>query len=288
MKYSTLIDASDALAHLQDPAWAFIDCRFVLDAPAKGREAYHAQHIPGAVYADLEVDLSGTVESGRTGRHPLPSAAEFDATISRLGIDEQTQVVAYDELSGALAAARLWWLLKWAGHDAVAVLNGGLTQWRAQGYPVAQGTEQRPSRHFVGRYRADMVVSAQDVLSSLASGDHMLVDSRTRDRYRGEQEHLDPIAGHIPGAVCLPYAENVLPGGLFLEPAQLQARFEALSQHTGPRSTVFYCGSGVTAAQNVLAYAHAGLGVPKLYPGSWSDWITVPARPVATGDENPS
>lgn len=285
MKYTTLIDAHDAIAHLQDPDWAFIDCRFVLGAPEKGREAYHALHLPGAVFADLEEDLSGAVDRGRTGRHPLPSEADFEATMSRLGVDGQTQVVAYDEGSGALAAARLWWLLKWAGHDDVAVLNGGLTQWSAQGYPCAPGSEQRLPRHFIGRYRPAMAVSAQDVLSSLTSEGDVFVDSRTRDRYRGENETIDPIAGHIPGAISLPYVENLTPDGLFLEPRQLHVRFEALSQRTSPQSTVFYCGSGVTAAHNILAYAHAGLGIPKLYVGSWSEWITDRTRPVATGEE---
>jgi thiosulfate/3-mercaptopyruvate sulfurtransferase len=285
MQYTTLIDANDAVAHLQDPNWIFVDCRAVLGAPEKARQAYRERHIPGAVFADLETDLSGRIESGRTGRHPLPIPADFDATLSRLGVDPRMQVVAYDQRSGAMAAARLWWLLRWAGHDSVAVLDGGFDQWLALGLPTSSGNETRAAASFTGHYQPEMQVDADEVLASLESGNYTLADSRTSDRYRGENETIDPIAGHIPGAVSLPYTDNLGQDSLFIEPGRLRERFDGLAHTAGAASTIFYCGSGVTAAHNVLAFAHAGLGMPKLYAGSWSEWITDPARPVATGEE---
>ncbi|MDQ3855568.1 MAG: sulfurtransferase [Chloroflexota bacterium] len=284
MQYTTLIELEDAAAHLEDEGWLFVDCRFVLGQPQAGRAAYLEAHVPGAVYADLEADLSGQVVPGQTGRHPLPSEADFDATMSRLGVWAGTQVVAYDEQTGAMAAARLWWLLKWAGHDTVAVLDGGFEAWRAAGLPVAAGWQQRPPARFEGRYRPGMAASAEDLLSAASSPPVLLVDARAADRYRGENESMDPVAGHIPGAISLPYPGNLGRDGRFLPADELRARYESATDSADPESTVFYCGSGVTAAHSVLAYAHAGLGVPKLYPGSWSEWITDPARPVETRD----
>lgn len=287
MSYTTLIGVGEAATYLDDPDYAFVDCRFVLAEPRKGREEYLSLHIRGAVYADLDRDLSGPIVPGRTGRHPLPSEAAFDAAMSRLGIDDRTQVVAYDESSGTMAAARLWWLLRWAGHDAVAVLDGGFRRWQAAGLPCSSGSEDRAPRRFTGRYRASMPASADEILSSIATGDLLVLDTRGADRYRGENETIDPVAGHIPGAVSMPYHDNLTPDGSFLPPDELKRRFETASRAADPESTVFYCGSGVTAAHNVLAYAHAGLGIPRLYPGSWSEWITDPARPVETGSGEP-
>jgi thiosulfate/3-mercaptopyruvate sulfurtransferase len=276
MTFSTLISVADAAAHLDDPAWLFVDCRFVLGQPGAGRTAYLAGHLAGAVYADLDEDLSGPVVPGETGRHPLPEQDRFAATATWLGVGPDTQVVAYDDGSGALAAARLWWLLNWAGHDAVAVLDGGFTAWRDAGLPCVTGPQERPPGAFTGRFRNELAVGATELAG------RTVVDSRAADRYRGENETIDPVAGHIPGARSLPFAGNLGPNGLFLGPAELRERFAAVAGADGP--PVFYCGSGVTAAQNVLAYTHAGLGMPALYPGSWSEWITDPARPVETGD----
>jgi thiosulfate/3-mercaptopyruvate sulfurtransferase len=285
MKEKVLISIAEAASHLHEPDWVFIDCRFVLGRPNEGREAYLEQHIPGAVYADLERDLTGEVIPGRTGRHPLPSEQDFNSTMSRLGVDSGTYVVTYDELAGDMAAARLWWLLKWAGHDRVTVLDGGLKHWLAAGLPVSGGPEERPKRGFVGQFRPSMIVSGDDVSSSAKSNSCLLIDSRTVDRYRGENETIDPVAGHIPTAVSRPYVDNIGNDGRLLSPEQLRERFREISGSNDPESTVFYCGSGVTAAHNVLAYAHAGLGMPKLYPGSWSEWITDSARPVAINEE---
>jgi|SRR5579884_2669849 len=284
MPYTTLVSVSDAATHLGDPGWAFVDCRFVLGRPEHGREAYLARHIPGAVYADLERDLSGPAVAGRTGRHPLPDQAALDATFSRLGIGPETQVVAYDESTGAMAAARLWWLLRWASHDAVAVLDGGLSAWLAAGLPTASGEETRPLALFKGRYRPELVAGASEVLAVAGRSDGVLLDARTRDRFRGENETIDPVAGHIPGAVSMPYPDNLSPAGVFLSPERLAQRFADAARTAPPEATIVYCGSGVTAAHDVLACAHAGLGMPKLYAGSWSEWITDPSRPVATGE----
>jgi thiosulfate/3-mercaptopyruvate sulfurtransferase len=284
MTFDTLISADEAAAHLADPGWVFVDCRFVLGQAEQGRAAYLDRHIAGAVYAHLDEDLSGPVIPGKTGRHPLPAEEDFEATVARLGIDPESQVVAYDERSGDMAAARLWWLLKWAGHDSVAVLSGGFSAWTALDLPCASGVEEHPPSRFVGRFREAMAASTEEVLASL--GDRVLIDSRASNRYRGENEVIDPVAGHIPGAYSLPVAGNVSPDGTFLDAGPLRARFEAVPGADDPHATIFYCGSGVTAAHGVLAYAHAGLGpgLPKLYAGSWSEWITDPARPVETGE----
>jgi thiosulfate/3-mercaptopyruvate sulfurtransferase len=269
--FTTLITPAEAAPHLGDSSWVFVDCRFTLGQPGAGRAEYEASHLAGAVYADLNADLSGPVIAGVTGRHPLPAEEVFEQTARRLGIGPQSQVVAYDESSGAMAAARMWWLLKWAGHDEVAVLDGGLAAARDAGLPLVSGVEGRPDGDFVGRFREAMTVGADQLAG------HMLVDARAPERYRGENETVDPVAGHIPGALSVPFAGNVGPDGRFLPPERLQERYAGLTE------PVFYCGSGVTAAHNVLAYAHAGLGTARLYPGSWSEWITDESRPVATG-----
>ncbi|HEX6509763.1 MAG TPA: sulfurtransferase [Chloroflexota bacterium] len=284
MHYQTLIDVKSVAAHLNDPSWLFVDCRAVLGKPEAGRELYLRDHIPGAVHADLERDLTGDIVPGRTGRHPLPSQMAFDPAMSRLGVDASTQVIAYDELNGGMAAARLWWLLRWAGHDRVAVLDGGFSHWRDAGLPTRAGDENRPPSTFRGCYRSEMVSNAGDTMQAAKSPGGRVIDSRAHDRYRGENEMVDPVAGHIPGAVNLPYGDNVTPDGRFLPPEELRARFQSQAQHQHANRPVFYCGSGVSAAQNILAYVHAGFDMPHLYVGSWSDWITDPERPVAVGE----
>jgi len=285
MSYETLISVQEAAKHLHDPNWVFIDCRYTLGDPEKGLRDYLQAHIPGAVYAHLDKDLSGKVIPGKTGRHPLPDPIDFDKTMSRLGVSQESQVVAYDEQTGAMAAARLWWLLKWAGHNNVAVLDGGFRAWIANGLPVATGKESRASTEFHGKYNHKLVASADDLLAAIASKSCKIVDSRTNDRYRGENETIDPKAGHIPTAISLPYTENLDTDGFFRPLQILRERFAPLVEQYPPDSIVFYCGSGVTAAHNVLAFAHAGMGMPKLYPGSWSEWITDESRPIATGEE---
>jgi thiosulfate/3-mercaptopyruvate sulfurtransferase len=268
VRFTTLVAPEDVAPHVDDPDWAIVDCRFWLDATQRGRVDYVAGHVPGAVYAHLDEDLSGPVMPGRTGRHPLPATERFAATLSRWGIDASVQVVAYDAAGGAIAA-RLWWMLRWLGHERVALLDGGWPRWQREGLPARTGTESRVGRTFSPRPRPALAVDAA------------AVDARGSERFRGEREPIDPVAGHIPGAVSAPFAGNLRDDGSFLSPGALRARYDALLSGVPAERVAVYCGSGVTAAHAVLALAHAGLGAARLYPGSWSEWITDPTRPVA-------
>lgn len=271
--YTTLISVSD-LAGLPDDVLRF-DCRHQLGDPAAGRRAYAAGHLPGAYHLHLDADLSGEIVPGRTGRHPLPAAADFARLMGRYGLLATTQVVCYDDVGGGIAA-RAWWMLRALGHDAVAVLDGGLPAWTAAGYPLEEGetTYPRPyadppdhlcSTNFPGTCARARVSTVAD------DADQRLVDSRTAPRYRGEHEPIDPVAGHIPGAVNLPWPDNLTEGHM-KPPEVLRARFAGLAASAA--HNVFYCGSGVTACHNILAYAHAFGDLPRLYAGSWSEWIT--------------
>lgn len=282
--HTLLVDPALLAAHLGDPAWAVVDCRFRLAEPAWGRRAYAAGHLPGAVYAHLDDDLSGPVVKGRTGRHPLPTPEAAARTFGAWGIGEGVQVVAYDDAGGAIAA-RLWWMLRWLGHDAVAVLDGGLPAWQRAGLPLRAGVEERPARRFVPHVRPHLVADAAAVEALGGRAGTCLLDAREGARYRGEHEPIDPVAGHVPGARSAPFAENLDADGRFLPPEALRARFAPLLAGADAEHAVVYCGSGVTAAHDVLALAHAGLGEARLYAGSWSEWITDPSRPVATGPE---
>lgn len=283
MAYTTLIEAAELAARLEDPDWAIVDCRFTLGDAARGRNAYRRGHVPGAVYAHLDEDLSSPLIPGKTGRHPLPEVEELAARFSQWGIARGVQVVAYDDATGALAAARLWWLLRWLGHEAVAVLDGGWRAWREGGYLTRSGVESRSARRFLPRLRPEMVVSSEEVLAMRGDPTCRIVDARAADRYRGENETIDPVAGHIPGAISAPYLDNLDAQGRFLPPEALRARFLELLGGAPPSRAAFYCGSGVTAAHDLLALAHAGLGEGRLYAGSWSEWIVDPARPIALG-----
>ncbi len=281
--YQTLISASELVQKLAAPDWAIIDCRFSLAESEQGRQEYLQAHIPGAVYAHLNEDLSGEVIPGKTGRHPLPAIESFTQTLSRWGIAEHVQVVAYDASGSSMAAARLWWMLRWLGHEAVAVLDGGWQSWQSAGYPVASGMEQRAPASFTPHVRQQAVATAEQVSTVLQDASIRLVDVRSAERYRGEQEPIDPVAGHIPGAVNAPFNELLDAEGRFLPPHELRARFQQMLGTTAPQQAIFYCGSGVTSALELLALAQAGLGDGRLYAGSWSDWITDPNRPIARG-----
>ncbi len=284
MPYDTLITAEALHAHLQDPDWVVVDCRFNLANHAQGRQDYIQEHIPGAVYAHLDDDLSGPIVKGVTGRHPLPSVEQAAAVFAALGIGAGAQVVTYDD-RGGMSSGRLWWMLRWLGHDAVAVLDGGWQAWQAAGYPTRSGEETQLPSDFTPQPRADFAVDAAAVQQLRTDPAYKVVDSRAADRYRGENETMDPVGGHIPGALSGPFADNLGADGRFKSPGELRARFEVLLGDTPAGQTIFYCGSGVSAAHNILALAHAGLGDARLYPGSWSEWITDPARPVATEAE---
>ncbi|HID53972.1 MAG TPA: sulfurtransferase [Anaerolineae bacterium] len=276
--YKTLIDTHALAQHLNNPNWVIVDCRFDLADTAVGRQQYQTAHIPGAVYAHLDNDLSSAPVTDR-GRHPLPSPQTLAMLFSRLGIGEMTQVVAYDNKNGAIAS-RLWWELRYMGHEAVAVLDGGWAAWQKAGLPVRAGIEENDPAMFTGRPKADWLVRLDEV-----SAQPLLIDSRGPARYRGEEEPLDPVAGHIPGAVNFFFQENWSADGRYLPTAEMRANLEAVLGNTKPDTAVFYCGSGVTACVNLLALAHAGLGNGRLYVGSWSEWCSDSSRPIATGDE---
>ena len=276
--FGTLIDAA-ALQRLARP-FVLLDCRFDLSDPGYGARAYAAGHLPGAQRADLEHDLSGRPD-GRNGRHPLPERAAFAATVARWGIAPDVAVVAYDAEGGPYAA-RAWWLLRWLGHDAVAVLDGGLAAWTAVGGaletavpPPAHGATPYPARP-----QPAMPTIDADALAS-ALGRVTLVDARASERFRGEVEPIDPVAGHIPGAMNRVFKQNLGADGRFLSAAALRTAFEAFGAL--PADVVHQCGSGVTACHNLLAMEHAGLVGSVLYPGSWSEWCSDPSRPVARG-----
>lgn len=282
--YTTLISTADLAAHLVDPAWAIVDCRFKLDDKTAGRQGYLAAHIPGAVYAHLDEDLSGPLVPGKSGRHPLPTVERFAETLSTWGIDAATQVVAYDDSQGVMAG-RLWWMLRWLGHDAVAVLDGGLRAWQGEGRTLASGEEHRSAKSFAPHPRPELQVDADEVIANIQSGQFKLFDVRDEARYRGEIKGLDPVAGHIPGAQTAFYGHNLDAEGKFLPPGQLRKRYTALLGDARPDQCIFYCGSGVSLHHDLLALEHAGLGRgARVYIGSWSDWINDPARPIATGD----
>jgi thiosulfate/3-mercaptopyruvate sulfurtransferase len=283
MVYTTLISSEELLPHLDDPRWALIDCRFDLADPAAGQAAYLAEHIPGAVYAHLERDLSAP-PTGTNGRHPLPPPGILAAVFSRWGIGHGVQVIVYDD-SGGGYAARAWWSLRFLGHDAVAVLDGGLQAWVASGHPVRQGLESRRPASFSPSPRSELKIEADQVLAGLGSPGVVLIDARAPERFRGEEEPIDPVAGHIPGALNRPWQTNLDASGRFLPAIALRQQFEALLGASPASSAVAYCGSGVTACHNLLAMAHAGLLGARLYPGSWSEWSSSASRPVATGDD---
>lgn len=277
--YATIIKPADLLPHLGEPQCVIVDCRFNLADTEEGRRAYLHGHIPGAFYAHLDEDLSGEIIPGKTGRHPLPTVEAAVQLFSGWGIDRETQVVVYDDKAGAIAA-RLWWMLQWLGHERVAVLDGGWPKWMEAGYPVDRTNPVPKPATFVPNPQPQLLVDAAFVDKIRQDPDFILVDSRLDFRYRGEEEPIDPIAGHIPGAINAPFPENIEDGKL-KSPEDLKARFEQILQGKWSQQAVFYCGSGVTACYNLLALKHAGLGDAKLYAGSWSDWITGDKRPVA-------
>lgn len=281
MTFATLLVPADLMGHLDDPEWLVIDCRFDLSDPGAGERAWAETHVPGALYAHLERDLSGPVTPS-TGRHPLPAREAFAETLSRWGIRPTTQVVAYDSASG-MYAARLWWMLRWAGHDRVAVMDGGLTAWTAAGGPLDRSVRQPAQVRFEPAWRADAVTTTTALLALLQQGEVVLVDARGADRYEGRVEPIDAVAGHVPGAINHPYTRNLDASGRFLAPAELLANWQGTLGGRAVTAAVCMCGSGVSACHDLLALEHAGLRGGRLYAGSWSEWIRDPGRPVARG-----
>jgi thiosulfate/3-mercaptopyruvate sulfurtransferase len=286
MPFTTLIDTASLAAHLDDPAFAVFDCRFKLEDPAWGEREHATGHIPGAAFVDLDRDLSGP-KTGGNGRHPLPDPAVLAQTFGRLGIDDRTQVVAYDQDAGTYAS-RLWWMLRWLGHDAVAVLDGGFARWLAEKRPTTPDRPGRRARTFTGVPRAAMTADTVEVAALGQRSDWRLVDARAPERFRGEVETIDKKAGHIPGAVDHFYKLNLTDDHSFRPREELRDRFAATLGDVPMEHVVCYCGSGVTACHNLLALEHAGLGGARLYPGSWSEWSSDPARPIETKDKGRS
>jgi thiosulfate/3-mercaptopyruvate sulfurtransferase len=278
MRYTTLIEPAELAAHLSDPGWVTVDCRFDLSDPAAGARLYASGHIPGARYAHLDHVLSGPVTAA-TGRHPLPDPARFAQRLGAWGIDSATQVVAYDDANGA-TAARLWWLLRWIGHSRVAVLNGGLRAWRAAGFAVSDQPPVVTPRVFARRVDPAVAVDAATVERGVASREIALVDARPADRFAGRNETFDPVAGHIPGARNHPFQKNLDAAGRFLSAAELREAWRPTLAGSQGERVVAMCGSGITACHNLLALEIAGVRGARLYPGSWSEWIRDPARPV--------
>jgi thiosulfate/3-mercaptopyruvate sulfurtransferase len=280
MTFTTTISLKELTEHINDQEWVIVDCRFKLANPDEGRQDYEKAHIPGAVYAHLDEDLSSPIIKGVTGRHPLPSVEHITKVFSRIGIDSKVQVVAYDDMGGALPAGRVWWLLRWLGHGRVALLDGGWQEWVRQGLPVRSGNETRMPRIFIAHPRNNLIVSSEDVESMRKDPQYRVLDVRAANRFRGENETIDPLPGHIPGAISAPYAENLNPDGTFLDNERLAARYKRLIGGVPMNQVVCYCGSGVSATHDILAMMKAGLGEAHLYAGSYSEWITDPKRPV--------
>ena len=278
--YTTLI-STDGLFTLLDGNLTIVDCRFDLQHEDWGRDQYLQAHIPGAVYAHLSDDMSAP-KTGLNGRHPWPSPEALTAIVRRLGIVNDTQVVVYDPDVG-MYASRLWWMLRYMGHDAVAVLDGGWARWVQEGRPVRSGNETRPASSFAGQVRPELIVGVENVAAAMSDPETALVDARAPERFEGRSEALDRVAGHIPGAINRFFKQNVGAGGTFLSSGQLRESWQQTLGGHPPERSIMYCGSGVTACHNLLSLEHAGLPGAKLYPGSWSEWCADPDRPVATG-----
>jgi thiosulfate/3-mercaptopyruvate sulfurtransferase len=280
--YNSVIDADALGANLGNPAWCVIDCRHDLLHPEAGHAAYSEAHIAGAVFAHMDRDLSGPVTAG-SGRHPLPDPERLTDRFRRWGIDPDTQIVAYDA-SGGSFAGRLWWLARWLGHEKVALLDGGWQAALTVGLSTESGEARRPAGRFERSAPLEHTVDVGDVQNARARPDWLVIDARSPDRYAGRNETIDPVAGHIPGAVNRFWQANLGPDGRFKTADQLRAEFAALLGERAVDHAIVQCGSGVTACHHLVALRRAGLAGARLYPGSWSEWITDPSRPVAVGE----
>ena len=278
---TTLVDTETLASHLKDPIWAILDCSFDLTEPSAGARAYLEGHIPGAHYAHLDEDLASPI-TPTSGRHPLPDPTVLAHKLGQWGVDASKQVVAYDDSCGSIAG-RLWWLLRWLGHDGVAVLDGGLSKWRREGRPLTAYTSTVSPIVFEFSTDDGRWLTTKDVEELLARGGHKLLDNRTHERFVGDVEPLDKVAGHIPGAINRPLQDNLGDNGCFLADDVLYDQFVDLLAGIPPESTVSMCGSGITACHTLLALERAGFCGAKLYAGSWSEWITNNTHPVAKG-----
>ncbi|KAF1066949.1 MAG: putative thiosulfate sulfurtransferase SseB [Pseudomonas citronellolis] len=283
MPFARLLSPQQLATRLDDPGLLILDCRFALDDPTQGARAFAENHIPGAQYADLERDLSGPVSPGVTGRHPLPDPDVLLARLQAWGLDNSDEVVLYDDGPGAFAA-RAWWLLLWLGkRDGVYLLDGGMAAWRAASLPLTTAKPNVQPGRFHGEPDSSLLIDAGELSALLADPQLPLIDARAEPRFRGEVEPIDPVAGHIPGAQCAAFTDNLGANGRFRPVEQLHQRFASLLRGRPSQELVAYCGSGVTACHNLFALNLAGFPLGRLYAGSWSEWITDPAHPVASG-----
>jgi len=280
MVFKTLVGAGELAAHLDDPAWIVFDCRHDLAQPEAGEQAYAEAHIPGARFLHLDRDLAGPM-TGRNGRHPLPDPRRFAAKLATTGVNSDSQIVAYDD-TGGMYAARLWWMLRWIGHPGAAVLDGGWNNWQDKGYAASSAIPQ-PGAGNLSITLRDIAVDTTFLLAHLRDPGVRIVDARAADRYRGENETLDPVGGRIPGALNRFFRDNLDAEGCFKPAAQLREDFRRVLGSAAPATVIHQCGSGVTACHNLLALEHAGLPGARIFPGSWSEWCADPSRPVETG-----
>jgi len=281
MAYTTVISAEDLDTHFDDNDWVVVDCRFTLTVPEAGRRLYEDGHIPGACYLHLDDDLAAPVTKN-TGRHPLPDPNLLAKKLGESGIDNNTQVVVYDDTFGAMAS-RLWWLLRWLGHNKVALLDGGLPAWTRKKFPLTGDVTITSPKEFTPKLRPELVVDMSAMESIVDSGANIIIDARAEERFTGEVEPLDKVAGHIPGAVNLPFEDNLDIDGTFMSKDEMLELYEDLLGDKNTSQVVMMCGSGVTACHNLLAMEIAGMAGGRLYAGSWSEWITDSSRLIATG-----
>ncbi|MGH8768007.1 MAG: sulfurtransferase [Burkholderiales bacterium] len=280
MNYTTLTSVADLAKHLGNEELVIFDCRHELTNPEFGPKAYAESHVPGARFAHVDGDLAGP-PTGENGRHPLPDPNAFIAWLGRMGVANSSQIVGYDHAGGSYAS-RLWWMLRWVGHQKVAVVDGGWQAWIAAGHPVTQERPTPAPAKFSGMPDRSWVDTAS-VAKRLNSKEMVLIDARSKDRFHGRNETIDPVAGHIPGALNRFFKDNLDAQGFFKSPAELRADFQLLVGAASAQQVVHQCGSGVSACHNLLAMEFAGMKGTRLYPGSWSEWIADPSRPVATG-----
>ena len=282
MTHQTIISVEDLHKNLSNDDWFIFDCRFLLKDPAGGKKKFDQGHISGAQFADMDKDLASAMTSS-SGRHPLPDPNELLNKLQAWGVNNSSQVICYDDMSGAFAA-RMWWLLKWLGHNDVAVLDGGIEKWTASNLVLEANVQERPKGTFKGQANNDMWVDISFVKQQLAENKINLLDARSSDRFTAKDSKTDPVAGHVPGAMSYPFTENLTKQGVFLTAEELRIRFTKTFSESGDKEVINMCGSGVTACHNLLAMSIADLPMTRLFVGSWSEWIKDKSRPVATGD----
>ncbi len=282
MSFETLISPAELAPHLEDKTWVVFDCRFTLTDTEAGQRAYQQGHIPGARYAHLDEDLSSPITE-TSGRHPLPNPDILARKLGSWGVSNTSQVVVYDGTFGAMAA-RLWWMMRWLGHRRVALLDGGFPRWQREGFSVTTELPVVKPAVFNPSVNRDLFVDATIVDRQRSDNDHRIIDARSEERFAGDVEPLDKVAGHIPGALNLPWEDNLDFSGSYLSADELRALYADKIGAVPPENVIHMCGSGVTACHSILAMEHAGMRGSKLYAGSWSEWITDPHRPVATGE----